>query len=114
KDSALERRFQPVTIGEPSVEDAVTILAGLADRYAEHHQVTYTDEALRAAVELSNRYITDRFLPDKALDLIDQAGARRSLQRGPDADSPAVDGEAVGSKRAGREADQNDGGTGGD
>src|SRR5699024_1934112 len=107
KDSALERRFQPVTIGEPSVEDAVTILAGLADRYAEHHQVTYTDEALRAAVELSNRYITDRFLPDKAIDLIDQAGARRSLQRGPDADSPTDDVQALQSKLAELEADKN-------
>ncbi|WP_022871176.1 ATP-dependent Clp protease ATP-binding subunit [Yaniella halotolerans] len=107
KDSALERRFQPVTIGEPSIEDAVTILAGLADRYAEHHQVTYTTEALRAAVELSNRYITDRFLPDKAIDLIDQAGARRSLQRGPDADGPAVDVEALRSKLAELEADKN-------
>ena len=107
KDSALERRFQPVTIGEPSVEDAITILTGLADRYAEHHQVTYTPEALRAAVELSNRYITDRFLPDKAIDLIDQAGARRSLQRGPDADSPTVDVEALRSKLAELEADKN-------
>ncbi|WP_209325560.1 ATP-dependent Clp protease ATP-binding subunit [Brevibacterium renqingii] len=90
KDSALERRFQPVTVGEPSVEDAVTILEGLKDRYAEFHEVTYTDEAVRAAVELSNRYITDRFLPDKAIDLIDQAGARMSLARG-----PAVDVEAL-------------------
>ena len=90
KDSALERRFQPVTVGEPSVEDAVTIIDGLKDRYAEFHEVTYTAEAVRAAVELSNRYITDRFLPDKAIDLIDQAGARMSLRRG-----PAVDIEAL-------------------
>ena len=106
KDSALERRFQPVTVGEPSVEDAVQILHGLADRYAEHHKVTYTDEALRAAVEFSDRYITDRFLPDKAIDLIDQAGARLSLQRGP-VDGPAVDVEALRSKLAELEAEKN-------
>ena len=90
KDSALERRFQPVTVGEPSVEDAVTILEGLKDRYAEFHEVTYTAEAVRAAVELSNRYITDRFLPDKAIDLIDQAGARMSLARAPGVDVEAL------------------------
>jgi len=88
KDSALERRFQPVHVGEPSVEDAVQILDGLRGRYEEHHGVRYTDEAIRAAVELSARYVTDRFLPDKAIDLIDQAGARLSLKRGsrPDMD----------------------------
>lgn len=86
KDPALERRFQPVTVGEPSPEDSVKILAGLVDRYAEHHQVTYTEGALRAAVDLSSRYLTDRFLPDKAIDLIDQAGARLSLRRGPAVD----------------------------
>jgi ATP-dependent Clp protease ATP-binding subunit ClpC len=90
KDAALERRFQPVTIGEPSVDDAVQILTGLQDRYAEHHGVTYTPEAIRAAVELSDRYITDRFLPDKAIDLIDQAGARLSLKRGPKVDIDAL------------------------
>ncbi|WP_181274607.1 ATP-dependent Clp protease ATP-binding subunit [Brevibacterium oceani] len=90
KDSALERRFQPVTVGEPSVEDAVTILEGLSDRYAEFHGVSYTPEAIRAAVELSNRYITDRFLPDKAIDLVDQAGARMSLSRGPGVDVEAL------------------------
>ena len=107
KDSALERRFQPITVGEPSVEDAVQILHGLADRYAEHHKVTYTDDALRAAVELSDRYITDRFLPDKAIDLIDQAGARLSLRRGPDADGAGVDIEALRSKLAELEAEKN-------
>ncbi len=81
KDAALERRFQPVTVGEPSVEDAVAILTGLAPRYAGHHGVTYTDDALRAAVELSHRYVPDRHLPDKAIDLIDQAGARHRLAR---------------------------------
>ncbi|EMY33138.1 ATPase [Arthrobacter crystallopoietes BAB-32] len=95
KDPALERRFQPVMVGEPSVEDAVQILAGLKDRYEEHHAVTYTDDALRAAVELSARYITDRFLPDKAIDLIDQAGARLSLQRGPRVDVEALRREAA-------------------
>ncbi|WP_193096182.1 ATP-dependent Clp protease ATP-binding subunit [Brevibacterium sp. FME17] len=90
KDSALERRFQPVRIGEPNIEDAVTILDGLKGRYAEHHNVTYTPEAIRASVELSDRYINDRFLPDKAIDLIDQAGARLSLQRGPKVDAKAL------------------------
>ncbi|GAA4151928.1 AAA family ATPase [Leifsonia shinshuensis] len=82
KDPALERRFQPVLVGEPSVEDAVLILDGLRSAYEEHHAVTYTPEAIRAAVELSNRYISDRFLPDKAIDLIDQAGARLRLSLG--------------------------------
>lgn len=90
KDPALERRFQPVHVGEPSVEDAVRILAGLKDRYEEHHQVTYTDGALHAAVEMSHRYLTDRFLPDKAIDLIDQAGARLNLRRGPQVDVAAL------------------------
>ncbi|NUL46430.1 ATP-dependent Clp protease ATP-binding subunit [Cellulosimicrobium funkei] len=107
KDAALERRFQPVTVGEPSVEDAVQILHGLAGRYADHHQVTYTDEALRAAVVLSDRYITDRFLPDKAIDLIDQAGARLSLRRGPHDAGPAADVDALRSQLAGVEAEKN-------
>src|SRR5919205_403219 len=76
KDAALERRFQPILVAEPSVEDSVQILCGLRDRYAAHHQVRFTDEALVAAVELSDRYIADRHLPDKAIDLVDQAGAR--------------------------------------
>ncbi|GAB3271296.1 ATP-dependent Clp protease ATP-binding subunit [Sinomonas notoginsengisoli] len=90
KDPALERRFQPVTVGEPSVEDAVAILDGLKSRYEEHHGVTYAEDAIRAAVELSHRYITDRYLPDKAIDLIDQAGARLSLARGPRVDLEAL------------------------
>ncbi len=102
KDSALERRFQPVTVGEPSVEDAVKILDGLKDRYADYHGVTYTPESIAAAVELSHRYITDRFLPDKAIDLIDQAGARMSLQRG-----PVVDTAALQSRLAELEAEKN-------
>jgi len=90
KDAALERRFQPVTVGEPSVEDAVAILTGLAPRYEEHHGVTYTPDALRAAVELSHRYVTDRHLPDKAIDLVDQAGARRRLALSGDVDVEAL------------------------
>ncbi|GAA1083278.1 MULTISPECIES: ATP-dependent Clp protease ATP-binding subunit [Pseudonocardia] len=91
-DSALARRFQPVLVPEPSVEDAVTILRGLADRYEAHHQVRYTPDALRAAVELSDRYVTDRFLPDKAIDLLDQAGARVRLRtRTPTVDRRAVE-----------------------
>ncbi len=90
KDPALERRFQPVTVGEPSIEDAVAILHGLKDNYAQHHKVTYTDGAIRAAVEMSARYVTDRFLPDKAIDLIDQAGARLGLRRGPGIDTEAL------------------------
>ncbi|WP_207457737.1 ATP-dependent Clp protease ATP-binding subunit [Herbiconiux sp. SYSU D00978] len=90
KDAALERRFQPVLVAEPTVEDAVQILAGLAPRYAEHHGVTYTDDAVRAAVELSHRYISDRFLPDKAIDLLDQAGARKRLSLGDRVDVDAL------------------------
>ncbi|MEW2131166.1 ATP-dependent Clp protease ATP-binding subunit [Streptomyces sp. NPDC005435] len=79
KDAALARRFQPILVPEPTPEDALEILRGLRDRYEAHHQVRYTDEALSAAVELSDRYLTDRRLPDKAIDLIDQAGARVRL-----------------------------------
>ncbi len=76
KDAALARRFQPIMVPEPTPADAIEILRGLRDRYEAHHQVRYTDEALVAAVELSDRYLSDRRLPDKAIDLIDQAGAR--------------------------------------
>ncbi|MER5715671.1 ATP-dependent Clp protease ATP-binding subunit [Streptomyces sp. NPDC002132] len=79
KDAALARRFQPILVPEPSVADAIEIMRGLRDRYEAHHQVRYTDEALTAAVELSDRYLSDRRLPDKAIDLIDQAGARVRL-----------------------------------
>ncbi|MEU9504586.1 ATP-dependent Clp protease ATP-binding subunit [Streptomyces sp. NPDC048196] len=82
KDAALARRFQPILVPEPTVEDTVAILRGLQDRYEAHHQVRYTPEALRAAVELSDRYIAHRFLPDKAIDLLDQAGARVRLRSG--------------------------------
>ncbi len=79
KDPALERRFQPVTVDAPSVEDTIEILKGLRDRYEAHHNVAITDEALEAAATLSDRYITDRFLPDKAIDLIDEAASRARL-----------------------------------
>jgi len=76
KDSALERRFQPVTVGEPTKEEALQILKGLRDKYEAHHKVKITDEAIAAAVDLSDRYIADRFLPDKAIDLVDEAASR--------------------------------------
>jgi len=80
KDKALERRFQKVLIDEPSVEDAISILRGLKDRYETHHHVRIKDEAIIAAVELSHRYVTDRFLPDKAIDLIDESAAKLRLE----------------------------------
>jgi len=80
KDSALERRFQPVMVGEPTVEETVEILKGLRDRYEAHHKVVITDEALVAAARLGDRYISDRFLPDKAVDLVDEAASRVRLQ----------------------------------
>ncbi|MEO6879448.1 MAG: ATP-dependent Clp protease ATP-binding subunit [Mycobacteriaceae bacterium] len=81
KDAALERRFQPVQVGEPSVEHTVEILKGLRDLYESHHRVSITDGALVAAATLADRYISDRFLPDKAIDLIDEAGARMRIRR---------------------------------
>lgn len=80
KDSALERRFQPITVGEPTKEEAVEILKGLRDKYEAHHRVKITDDALVAAVNMSDRYITDRFLPDKAIDLVDEAASRVRLK----------------------------------
>ncbi len=80
KDAALERRFQPVTVEEPTEEEAIAILKGLRPNYEEYHRVTITDEAMAAAVELSKRYISDRFLPDKAIDLMDEAASRKQLQ----------------------------------
>jgi len=80
KDAALERRFQPITVGEPTKEEAIEILKGLRDKYEAHHRVKITDEALEAAVRLSDRYITDRYLPDKAIDLIDEAASRVRLR----------------------------------
>ena len=79
KDSALERRFTPVMVEEPSIDDAITILRGLKDKYEAHHTVVITEEAIEAAVKLSSRYITDRYLPDKAIDLIDEAASRARL-----------------------------------
>src|SRR6478735_8089323 len=102
KDPALERRFQPVRVGEPSLEDAVLILQGLKPAYEEHHGVRFTDAALRAAVELSDRYLTERVLPDKAIDLIDQAGARLRLRLG-----ALVDVSALIERLATLEADKN-------
>ena len=81
KDAALERRFQPIQVPEPSVELTVEILRGLRDKYEAHHRVSITDEALQSAAQLAHRYISDRFLPDKAVDLIDEAGARLRIQR---------------------------------
>jgi ATP-dependent Clp protease ATP-binding subunit ClpC len=80
KDAALERRFQPITVEEPTVEDTVKILKGLRDKYEAHHKVAITDEAIDAAANLSHRYISDRFLPDKAIDLIDEAASRVRLR----------------------------------
>merc|ERR1719375_1609316 len=80
KDPALERRFQPVQVDEPTVEETVQILAGLRERYEAHHKLRYTDEALEAAAQYSSQYISDRFLPDKAIDLIDEAGSRVRLR----------------------------------
>merc|ERR1712159_678977 len=79
RDAALERRFQPVMVGEPSIEDTIEILKGLRERYEQHHRLKITDEALDAAANLGDRYISDRFLPDKAIDLIDEAGSRVRL-----------------------------------
>src|SRR4051794_22230377 len=104
KDAALERRFQPILVPEPSVEDTVEILCALRDRYEAHHQVRFTDEALVAAAELSDRYIPDRHLPDKAIDLIDQAGARvRRLTKTPPLDLRGLEQEV---ERLHREKDQ--------
>jgi len=80
KDAALERRFQPIIVGEPTIEEAIEILKGIRDKYEAHHRVKITDEALVAAVKLSDRYITDRFLPDKAIDLIDEAASKVRLR----------------------------------
>ncbi|MDR7301676.1 ATP-dependent Clp protease ATP-binding subunit [Haloactinomyces albus] len=81
KDAALERRFQPIQVGEPSLEHAVEILKGLRDRYEAHHRVSITDSALTASASLADRYINDRYLPDKAIDLLDEAGARMRIRR---------------------------------
>ncbi|SDO44666.1 ATP-dependent Clp protease ATP-binding subunit [Alkalicoccus daliensis] len=82
KDGALERRFQPVMVNEPALEEAMEILKGLQSKYEDYHEVTYSEEALQACVTLSHRYIQDRFLPDKAIDLMDEAGAKMNLESG--------------------------------
>jgi len=79
KDAALARRFQKIDVNEPSVEDTYLILKGLKPNFEKHHDLTYTDQALRVAAELSERYINDRHLPDKAIDVIDEAGAHQRL-----------------------------------
>ncbi len=80
KDAALERRFQPIQVDEPTIEETILIIKGLRDRYEAHHRVKITDEAVEAAAKLSDRYISDRFLPDKAIDLIDEAGSKVRLR----------------------------------
>jgi ATP-dependent Clp protease ATP-binding subunit ClpC len=105
KDAALERRFQPVKVEEPSMEHTIEILKGLRDRYEAHHRVTITDQALVAAAELADRYISDRYLPDKAIDLIDEAGSRlriRSMTTPPDLQD--LDQEIERARRAKEEA----------
>ena len=81
KDAALERRFQPIQVDEPTVEDTIEILKGLRDRYEAHHRINISDEALEAAAKLSDRYVSDRFLPDKAIDLIDEASSKVRLKK---------------------------------
>src|SRR5207253_4396551 len=81
KDAALERRFQPIKVEEPSLSHTIEILKGLRDRYEAHHGVTITDQAVVAAANLADRYIADRYLPDKAIDLIDEAGSRLRIRR---------------------------------
>ena len=110
KDAALERRFQPVMVNPPSIEDSIKILDGLRGTYEEFHHVRYTPESLRAAVELSDRYVTGRFLPDKAIDLMDEAGARARIGTSGDApDTAAIEEEIknVRTEKARSCADQN-------
>ncbi len=96
KDSALTRRFQTIVVGEPSEEQTMRILTGLRERYEAHHHVKYSDDALHAAVTMSNRYISDRFLPDKAIDVLDEAGARLRIRtRGAEAAADASDAKAA-------------------
>ena len=95
KDAAMDRRFQPVLVKEPSIEDTVEILRALVPFYQSHHRVEFEEEALEAAARLSDRYIADRFLPDKAIDLLDEAGAVATLRRVPNEPSPVVDEKLV-------------------
>lgn len=104
KDAALERRFQPIQVDEPSIAMAIDILKGVRDKYEAHHRVTITDEAIESAVNLSARYISDRFLPDKAVDLIDEAGARLRIQRMTAPPEIKVLEERIAKKRSEKEA----------
>jgi ATP-dependent Clp protease ATP-binding subunit ClpC len=107
KDAALERRFQPVTVDEPTVEETISILNGLRDRYEAHHRVKVSDEAIRASAELSERYITDRFLPDKAIDLLDEAAAEVRLRSAvPPVDVKRIENEITDLERQKEEAVQ--------
>jgi ATP-dependent Clp protease ATP-binding subunit ClpC len=102
KDAALERRFQSVKVEAPSIEDAIEILKGLRQKYEEHHRAEFTDEAVTAAVKLSDRYITDRFLPDKAIDVLDEAGSRArigTMTRPPEVKSLEIEIEAIKSEK---------------
>jgi ATP-dependent Clp protease ATP-binding subunit ClpC len=100
KDSALERRFQPVQVDEPSLTDTIEILMGLKDRYEEHHSVRFTDQAIVSAANLADRYLADRFLPDKAIDLIDEAGSRMRIHRKSDLpEIIEIDGKLAGVRR---------------
>jgi ATP-dependent Clp protease ATP-binding subunit ClpC len=100
KDSALERRFQPVQVDEPSLTDTIEILMGLKDRYEEHHSVRFTDQAIVSAANLADRYLADRFLPDKAIDLIDEAGSRMRIHRKTDIpEIIEIDGKLAGIRR---------------
>ena len=110
KDSALERRFQQVKVEEPSAEDAVLILKGLREKYESHHKVNYTEEALEEAVNLSSRYLTSRYLPDKAIDVIDEAGSRvriSQMTRPPSLKELEVDIEEINAEKVAAIADQN-------
>ncbi len=100
KDSALERRFQPVQVDEPSLTDTIDILMGLKDRYEEHHSVRFTDQAIVSAANLADRYLADRFLPDKAIDLIDEAGSRMRIYRKSDVpEIVEIDGKLAGVRK---------------
>ncbi|MBN1970939.1 MAG: ATP-dependent Clp protease ATP-binding subunit [Candidatus Delongbacteria bacterium] len=106
KDGALERRFQKVVVNAPNIEQSIKILEGLKERYEEHHKVKYTEESLKAAVILSDRYITDRLLPDKAIDVIDEAGARKILSLKPPSELKELD-EKIESLRVSKEESVN-------
>src|SRR6266852_9609815 len=102
KDAALERRFQPVKVEAPSLDEAILILKGLRHKYEEHHKAEFTDKAVEASVKLSDRYITDRYLPDKAIDLMDEAGSRArigTMTRPPEVKEIEAEIEAIKTKK---------------